>query len=181
MSKKKIKNITDKSKAIRKAQEMGCSGAHQHSDGSWMPCSSHEEFIKKTSKKGRSVGSRKKNSEWENLRESPIMGIDGSFPGITSGSFKSANRGPEYVRENDPDVFVDPESARFRSRQLGCVGISRRMSKNGRAVWMPCTNMSDYSRLSGSTHLGRRHQRAETRNAVRTIVNEELRKLKKKS
>ena len=46
---------------------------------------------------------------------------------------------------------------------------------------MPCTNMSDYSRLSGSTHLGRRHQQQATRNVVRTIVSEELRKLKKKS
>jgi hypothetical protein len=134
------------------------------------------------SPKIRAVGSRKKkNKDWEELREAPIVGIDGSGPGITSGPFKSANQGPEYVRDNDPDVFVDPESARFRARQLGCVGISRRMSKNGRAVWMPCTNMSDYSRLSGSTHLGRRHQQQATRNVVRTIVSEELRKLKKKS
>jgi hypothetical protein len=87
--------------------------------------------------------------------------------------------GPEYVRDNDPDVFIDPESARFRSRQLGCIGISRRISKTGRAVWMPCTNMSDYSRVSGSTSLGRRGQRREMENTVRTIVSRELRKNKK--
>jgi hypothetical protein len=87
--------------------------------------------------------------------------------------------GPEYVRDNDPDVFIDPESARFRSRQLGCIGISRRISKTGRAVWMPCSNMSDYSRVSGSTSLGRRGQRREMENTVRTIVSRELRKNKK--
>ena len=87
--------------------------------------------------------------------------------------------GPEYVRDNDPDVFIDPESARFRSRQLGCIGISRRISKTGRAVWMPCTNMSDYSRVSGSTSLGRRGQRRDMENTVRTIVSRELKKNKK--
>jgi hypothetical protein len=88
--------------------------------------------------------------------------------------------GPEYVRDNDPDVFIDPESARFRSRQLGCIGISRRISKTGRAVWMPCTNMSDYSRVSGSTSLGRRGQRRDMENTVRTIVSRELKKNKKR-
>ena len=87
--------------------------------------------------------------------------------------------GPEYVRDNDPDVFMDPDSARFRSRQLGCIGISRRISKTGRAVWMPCTNMSDYSRVSGSTSLGRRGQRRDMENTVRTIVSRELKKNKK--
>ena len=84
--------------------------------------------------------------------------------------------GPEYVRDNDPDVFMDPESARFRSRQLGCIGISRRISKTGRAVWMPCTNMTDYSNSTGSTSLGRRNmskrREQETRNAVRTVLRE---------
>ena len=87
--------------------------------------------------------------------------------------------GPEYVRDNDPDVFMDPDSARFRSRQLGCIGISRRISKTGRAVWMPCSNMTDYSRVSGSTSLGRRGQRREMENTVRTIVSRELKKNKK--
>jgi hypothetical protein len=115
----------------------------------------------------------------------------GIIPGITNGyiapagsGMKAANSpksmvGPEYVRDNDPDVFVDPDSARARSRQLGCIGISRRISKTGRAVWMPCTNMSDYSRVSGSTSLGRRGQRREMENTVRTIVSRELKKNKK--
>lgn len=114
----------------------------------------------------------------------------GVIPAITNSGSKSEYSddintkarqmtGPEYVRDNDPDVFIDPESARFRSRQLGCIGISRRISKTGRAVWMPCTNMSDYSRVSGSTSLGRRGQRRDMENTVRTIVSRELKKNKK--
>lgn len=93
---------------------------------------------------------------------------------------KAARTGPQYVRDNDPDVFTDRESARARSRQMGCIGISRRISKTGRAVWMPCTNMSDYARLAGSTSLGRRGRAAQERNAIRRILREELGKLKRK-
>lgn len=93
---------------------------------------------------------------------------------------KAATSGPEYVRDNDQDVFTDPESARARSRQMGCIGISRRISKTGRAVWMPCTNMSDYARLAGSTSLGRRGRAEQDRNTIRTVLREELGKLKRK-
>lgn len=113
-----------------------------------------------------------------------VIHLDGvglvSDSGIVMKSEIKANSGPEYIRETDPDVFLDPESARFRSRQLGCIGISRRISKNGRAVWMPCTNMTDYSRLSGTTSLGRRHQRENSQSIVRTILRQELNKLKRK-
>jgi hypothetical protein len=82
--------------------------------------------------------------------------------------------GPEYVRENDNDVFIDPESARARSRQLGCIGISRRLSKGGRVVWMPCTNMTDYANRTGSTALGRRNiqrrDKERMESAVRTVI-----------
>jgi hypothetical protein len=82
--------------------------------------------------------------------------------------------GPEYVRENDNDVFIDPESARARSRQLGCIGISRRLSKGGRVVWMPCTNMTDYANRTGSTSLGRRNiqrrDKERMESAVRTVM-----------
>lgn len=86
---------------------------------------------------------------------------------------KSA-KGPEYVRDNDPDVFIDAESARARARQIGCIGISRRISKTGRSVWMPCTNMTDYANRTGSTSLGRlnieKRRGDEVRRAVRTIL-----------
>lgn len=97
-------------------------------------------------------------------------------PNCVPAEEKAANVGPEYVRETDPDVFLDPESARVRSRQLGCIGISRRISKNGRAVWMPCTNMSDYSRLAGTTPLGRKRKRENEQSAVRTVLTNMLKR-----
>ena len=196
-----MKNKSDlvkKAEALRTAGTIGCSGAHKNPDGIWMPCSTHEEMERisntaETSKwrsvvpkpgspdkksKNRTVGRRKKpQKDWENLSEKPIMGImslEGG--GLVSGNLFSGKAaiGPEYVRDNDQDVFVDPESAKARSRQLGCIGISRRVSKTGRAVWMPCTNMSDYANMTGSTSLGRRNmgkkRKREIEDAVRTTL-----------
>lgn len=192
----KGKETSKKAQALRLASDIGCSGAHKDKDGNWMPCESHEELnrisnIAETSKwrtvvpsakaddKSRTRGKKKKpKDEWEYLKEAPIRGI-GSLSGggiVSSSSFGAKSIGPEYVRENDKDVFVDPESARQRSRQLGCIGISRRVSKNGRTVWMPCTNVTDYANLTGSTALGRRNQAKrrenETRTAIRTVLQE---------
>lgn len=196
----KNSEMVKKAEALRMAIQIGCSGAHKMKDGNWMPCKSHEELtrisnIAETSKwrtvvpdgskksesiKRSAVGKKKKrrNGEWEELREAPIIGIQ-AVPGlgIVSGtSFSGKSVGPEYIRENDPDVFLDPESARFRARQIGCIGISRRVSKNGRTVWMPCTNMADYSNRTGATALGRRNiqkrRQDEIRNAVRTVFRE---------
>ena len=144
-------------------------------------------------------GKRKRTSDnWEKLGQRGVMGIDtlpggglvsavtgGSRPPITNGyqppagmSVKSVQ--PMYSpRDDDNDVFTDVESARRRSRQLGCIGVSRRISKTGKTVWMPCTNMSDYARLTGTTALGRRHMAAATRGVVRTVVREELKRRKK--
>jgi hypothetical protein len=63
---------------------------------------------------------------------------------------------------------------------LGCIGISRRVSKSGRAIWMPCTNMSDYARLARTTALGRRGSTAIETRRIRQTVQDELRKLSKK-
>lgn len=82
-------------------------------------------------------------------------------------------------RDNDDDVFIDIESARRRSRQLGCIGVSRRISKTGKIVWMPCTNMTDYNNLTGMTALGRHNQDKRTQQVVRTILSGELKKRKK--
>lgn len=154
-----------------------------------VPGSRAERIQKKYSEDVRRFARMKKGRKYKKRRNLPmhtgVIHLDGvglvSDSGIAMKSeAKSPNRGPEYMRETDPDVFLDPESARFRSRQLGCIGISRRISKNGRAVWMPCTNMTDYSRLSGTTSLGRRHQRANSQSMVRTILRQELSKLKRK-
>jgi len=139
-----------------------------------------------TRRKRRGKKTRKIGERWEDLEERGPISID-SLPGggIVSGQISSKSAdvrvGPEYVRDNDPDVFIDPESARFRSRQLGCIGISRRISKTGRSVWMPCTNMSDYSRVAGSTDLGRRRRNADFERSVRTIISTELDKRRKRN
>lgn len=242
MAKNKLNQRID---ALRLAKDIGCAGAHQMDDGTWMPCSSHEEMerisnIAETSRwrtvvpgykkddKTRRKGRRKmrRRDGWERLREAPIRGIatlaDGSL--VSSLSFGSKNInpcwdgyvmqgmkkgkkgklvpncvpvkaksldccgskgvGPEFVRDNDPDVFLDPQSAQSRARQLGCIGISRRVSKNGRTVWMPCSNMSDYANASGSTALGRRNiskrRENETRQAIRTVLRQQEATVKRK-
>lgn len=49
-------------------------------------------------------------------------------------------------RSTDPDVFTDPDSARVRARQIGCIGIRSYTARDGKRVWLPCTNTSDYNR-----------------------------------
>ena len=197
------KDLVKKADALRLAKDIGCSGAHKDGKGNWMPCASTEELerisniaetskwrtvvpVSKSSKERTRGKNRRRPDGWENLREKPIRGIE-SVPGVglVSGSSfnaKSLNccdtkgAGPEFIRDNDVDVFLDADSARARSRQIGCIGISRRISKSGRTVWMPCTNMSDYANRAGSTDLGRRNIRnrreEETRRAVRTVLRE---------
>lgn len=113
----------------------------------------------------------------------------GIIPSITNGYKPRANdaikksgkaAGPDYVRDNDANVFMDIESARQKAREMGCIGVSRRVSKTGRAVWMPCTNMSDYANRAGSTDLGRHNmgvrQQRNIENAVRTVMRENAKK-----
>jgi hypothetical protein len=52
-------------------------------------------------------------------------------------------------RSTDPDTFSDPDSARIRSRNLGCIGIRRYTARDGKLVWLPCSNVSDYNRVTG--------------------------------
>lgn len=74
------------------------------------------------------------------------------------------------VRSTDPDTFSDPESARVRARQLGCIGIRRYMNRNGGQSWMPCTNESDYRKYSGQGHSGRQFRRQQLDRAVRDSI-----------
>ena len=52
-------------------------------------------------------------------------------------------------RSTDPDTFSNAESARIRARNLGCIGIRRYTASDGKLVWLPCTNVSDYNRVTG--------------------------------
>ncbi len=211
---KKDRSLTGKLGAIRMAEIIGCSGAHQDKNGKWNPCATPEELDRlsnaaepqrrKTAlsevedwQKSRSLkGKKKKKKEWLNLRTRGIYGFEntsdggivssatpsGIGSGIKSDYFSDGEKGvnPFSPRDNDVDVFTDIESARARSRQLGCIGVSRRISKTGRTVWMPCTNMTDYSRLTGSTALGRRHQQESLNRRIRTVLRDDLTKLRRK-
>lgn len=216
--------------AIRIAQRLGCYGAHQTEDGSWMPCKDHETFIavsrgekpvdlhmgKKSAIESRAsrISSKSKKlfptreeamaesrsngcstvrvvfvnggrmfapctpknngrpentgmippskDTFENLREGGILSIDT----LPSGSLVSgkdddieqidAKGFVNYVsRSTDPDVYLDPDSARIRSRQLGCIGIRSYTARDGKTVYLPCTNGSDYNRVMNLRPDGR--------------------------
>ena len=75
------------------------------------------------------------------------------FPHSHGKSEEKSLEGKGFVnfvsRSTDPDVFSNPESARIRARNLGCIGIRRYTAGDGKTVWLPCTNVSDFNRLSG--------------------------------
>lgn len=223
-------NSATREQALRIAQRLGCYGAHQTDDGSWMPCPSHDalksvlagetpkgvtsrksaiasRMEKAASVSGKLFSSRdealaesrrngcsgvrivkinggtmfaacmpKNNGRPENtgmiapakggfekLTESGVISID-TLPsgGLVSGKSLDideteidAKSFVNYVsRSTDPDVYTDPDSARKRARQLGCIGIRRYTASDGKTVWMPCTNGSDYMRASNITPSG---------------------------
>ena len=192
--------------ALRAAQWVGCSGAHKH-NGEWMPCETHEELQrlsgeaepkKKTAFEElhsryntRKAKGKKKKRGWEKLKERKPLGfatLEGggivsapivAFPNVTLGS--KAYIPGVTPRDNDPDVFTDIESARKRSRMLGCIGVRRMPSATGRTVWMPCTSNSDYARLAGTTFLGRRGQQETQRRMIRTIIRNEIRQQERRN
>jgi hypothetical protein len=61
-----------------------------------------------------------------------------------------------YVsRSTDPDVFMNPDSARVRARQLGCIGIRSYTASDGKTVYLPCTATPDYNRVMNIRPDGR--------------------------
>ena len=194
-----ISELQQKVAAIRESLTLGCSGAHKSDSGEWLPCSSFNDFIhlvfgeevksrltmddmSSWSSRRTQKGKRKRKRGWERLGERGVISIDTMPNGsLVSGGISTKSVQQQYSpRDNDNDVFTDIESARSRSRQLGCIGVSRRVSKSGKIVWMPCTNMSDYSRLTGTTALGRRHQQEAAKKIVRTVLKDDG-KVRKKS
>lgn len=196
MAEKKQRGLKDRERrayALRMAIQMGCSGAHKMPDGSWAPCSSMEELERLSNAAEESdwmsnntiSALRARDRRAKRLKAKTAFGEHRQSDKKRWNSLYSVVSGKSVVpmaapRDTDPDVFVDPESARVRSRQLGCIGISRRVSKSGRTIWMPCTNMSDYNRLSRTTALGRRGADAMDARRVRRAVQDEIRKQAKK-
>jgi hypothetical protein len=91
--------------------------------------------------------------KFEKLRERGVGGIE-TLPdgGLVSSQFKDditeidAKGFVNYVSEStDPDVFTSGDSARKRSRQLGCIGIRSYKARDGKIVYLPCTNSPDHN------------------------------------
>ena len=104
--------------------------------------------------------------DWEPLNESGVISIE-TLPsgGLVSGKEDDieeidAKGFVNYVsRSTDPDVYTDPDSARVRARQLGCIGIRSYTARDGKRVYLPCTNGSDYNRVMGLRPDGRRKKK----------------------
>lgn len=170
-----------KMKALREAKKLGCSGAHQTDDGIWRPCSSAEALAKiipsSPSGVSGSIGPRRQQRgnnnmrrQWEPLGARGVVSIDTLAGGGLVSGVVGKQYQPAAPRDEDPDVFTDIEVARDRSRQLGCIGVSRRTSRSGRTVWMPCTNMSDLANRTGRTSLGRRNMQKRTERFIADVV-----------
>ena len=172
------------------ARYIGCSGAHQDDNGNWLPCAnsetmnriSEEAYGKKSDEKQRRKRRlRKVQAGYEPLGERGVTSIDTlSTGGLVGG--KSVIIGRAKPRKGDPDVFTDPNSARLRSRQLGCIGIARRETPDGEVVWTPCTNVSDQRRRMGQSVLGRRDESRRFAERLEEVGGREFRnrRLKKK-
>lgn len=99
-----------------------------------------------------------------------------------SSETKDVLGGARVVRPSDPDTYSDPESARVRARQLGCIGIRRYNNRTGGVSWMPCTNESDYRKYSGIGFSGRKYRRTQLEREIRQIIGSpSKRKYKEKS
>jgi uncharacterized protein YjbI with pentapeptide repeats/predicted ABC-type ATPase len=170
-----------KMKALREAKKLGCSGAHQTDDGIWRPCSSAESLAKIIPSRPSGIsgnngprrqqrGNNNMRRQWEPLGARGVVSIDTLAGGGLVSGVVGKQYQPAAPRDEDPDVFTDIEVARDRSRQLGCIGVSRRTSRSGRTVWMPCTNMSDLANRTGRTALGRRNMQKRTERFIADAV-----------
>ena len=185
---KKQKPSPTREQALEVARYLGCRGAHQREDGVWQPCASPEVLNRISNEaetrsrsplyKSEPKRKRRKKRGWENLLEGGVMGID-TLPdgGLVSAPVSAKSLGsPRNVRPTDPDVFTNPDSARVRARQLGCIGIRRYNAATGGEVWMPCTNESDYRRRTGVGPQATRDRERAERQFTQRVVS----RLKKK-
>lgn len=78
--------------------------------------------------------------------------------------------GERRIRKGDPDVYLSADSARVRSRQLGCIGIRRYATIDGGEAWMPCTNESDYRRYTGVGPQAARDRAKREREFVKRVI-----------
>ena len=85
MNKKPNEELTlpTRRQAMRVARMIGCSGAHQNDDGTWMPCSTHEKLTEFTESAKKEAPKRRRRGRggvrpngYERLIERGVMGID---------------------------------------------------------------------------------------------------------
>lgn len=114
-----------------------------------------------------------KKNDFEKLDERGVLGIDTlSGGGLVSGKTlqieeMDAKGFVNYVsRSTDPDVYTDPESARVRSRQLGCIGIRSYRASDGKIVYLPCSASPDYNRVRGLRGDGRPKKKDEVEEVI---------------
>lgn len=132
----------DRAMAEQVSKKRGCKGVRTIMFGGqkyYAPCVATERF--------------------DPLRERGVAGIE-TLPDGGLVSAKSEGCCPDsdidaksfvnrVSRSTDPDVFQNPDSARVRARNLGCIGIRRYTASDGKTVWLPCSNGSDYNRVMG--------------------------------
>lgn len=180
--------------ALKVARYLGCSGAHQDESGTWFPCANAETMNRISNEAEPKSAERRKRGKrrrfvqdgYEPLGSRGVLGID-TIPGVGLVSGKTIIIGRAQPRRGDPDVYDDPNAARLRSRALGCIGIARRETPDGEIVWTPCTNVSDFRRVTGQSVLGQREESrrfarrlrevggpAETRRRTRRMKSAEL-------
>ena len=114
-----------------------------------------------------------KKNDFEKLDERGVLGIDTlSGGGLVSGKTlqieeMDAKGFVNYVsRSTDPDVYIDPESARVRARQLGCIGIRSYRASDGKIVYLPCSASPDYNRVRGLRGDGRPKKKDEVEEVI---------------
>jgi hypothetical protein len=85
MNKKPDEDLTvpTRRQAMRVARMIGCSGAHQSEDGTWMPCATHEQMTEVIGSAKKELPKRRRRgrggvrpSGYERLIERGVMGID---------------------------------------------------------------------------------------------------------
>ena len=114
-----------------------------------------------------------KPQEFEQLGARGVLGIDTLVGGgLVSGKSlpiepMDAKGFVNYVsRSTDPDVFINPDSARVRARQLGCIGIRSYRANDGKIVYLPCTTSPDYNRVRGLRNDGRPKKKDEVEEVI---------------
>jgi hypothetical protein len=124
---------------------------------------------------------------WEDFgQESGVIGISNTADGglvstpIAGKSDESTEKGfvPNVSRSTDPDTFSDPDSARIRARNLGCIGIRRYTARDGKLVWMPCSNGSDYNKRMGIRGDNSPKDNPRSRRKGKSVFDESLVSLK---